>query len=358
MLHARSGTRSPGRLAVPPLGLPASRASLGWLASRALLGWLALLALLLGGTATLPAPQAAAAGYPNPGLVTGDTSVHDPSMVRAPDGTYYLFSTHQGIEIRISTDRIHFTRDGSVLPGGATWAGAYGNDTDVWAPDVSYRNGVYWLYYAVSSFGSNHSAIGLATSTTAKPGSWTDKGLVYASQSTDNFNAIDPALTVDASGRWWLSFGSFWSGIKMIQINPATGKQLASNTTRYSIAERPSPDAEEASYTYAHGGYYYLFASFDYCCRGTSSTYRIMVGRSTSPAGPYVDESGAPMMNGGGTQILATHGNVIGPGGQSVLHDAGGDLLVYHYYAANLNGTPALGLNLLGWDSAGWPYVM
>lgn len=64
------------------------------------------------------------------------------------------------------------------------------------------------------------------------------------------------------------------------------------------------------------------------------------------------------MTAGGGTQILASHGHVIGPGGQSVMHDAGGDLLVYHYYAANANGTPELGINLLGWDSAGWPYVM
>jgi arabinan endo-1,5-alpha-L-arabinosidase len=316
-----------------------------------------VLAFLFAGATAIPAPGAAAAGYPNPGLVNGDTSVHDPSMVRAADGTYYLFSTHQGIEIRTSADRIHFTRDGSVLPGGATWAAAYGDDTDLWAPDVSYHDGIYWLYYAVSSFGSNHSAIGLATSATAKPGSWADRGLVYSSQATDNFNAIDPALIVDTSGRWWLSFGSFWSGIKMIQINPATGKQLASNTTLYNIARRPSPDAEEASYIYPHGGYYYLFVSFDYCCQGVNSTYRIMVGRSASPAGPYVDAGGTAMMSGGGTQILARHGNVIGPGGQSVMRDVDGDLLVYHYYAASLNGTPELGINLLGWTSAGWPYV-
>ncbi len=315
------------------------------------------LALLLGGAMAAPVPGAAAATYPNPGLVTGDTSVHDPSMVRTAAGTYYLFSTHNGIEIRRSADRVAFALAGSVLPNGAAWASAYGNIHDPWAPDVSYHNGIYWLYYAVSSFGSNHSAIGLATSTTAAPGSWTDQGLVYASQTTSNFNAIDPALTVDPSGRWWLSLGSFWSGIKMIQIDPATGKQLASNTTLYSIAQRPAPDAEEGSFIYARAGYYYLFVSFDYCCRGVNSTYRIMVGRSASPTGPYTDESGTLMTNGGGTQILATHGNVIGPGGQSVMHDTDGDLLVYHYYAANLNGTPELGLNLLGWTSAGWPYV-
>ena len=303
------------------------------------------------------APAAGAASYPDPGYVTGDVSVHDPSMVRTANGTYYLFSTSDGIEIRTSTDRIHFTRDGSVFPNGVSWASAYGDITDPWAPDVSYHNGKYWLYYAVSSFGSNHSAIGLATSSSAAPGSWTDQGLVYSSQTTDNYNAIDPALMVDTSGRWWLSFGSFWSGIKMIQIDPSTGKQASSNTTRYSIAERSSPDAEEAGYIYPHGGYYYLFASFDYCCQGVNSTYRIMVGRSASPTGPYTDETGTSMMSGGGTQILATHGNVIGPGGQSVMHDSDGDVLVYHYYAADLNGTPELGINLLGWTTGGWPYV-
>jgi arabinan endo-1,5-alpha-L-arabinosidase len=315
-----------------------------------------LLALALGGM-TVPAGAATVAGYPDPGRVTGDVSVHDPSMVRAADGTYYLFSTHNGIEIRRSADRVAFTLAGSVLPGGATWASAYGNIHDPWAPDISRHNGTYWLYYAVSSFGSNHSAIGLATSSTAAPGSWHDQGMVYASQASDNFNAIDPGLTVDASGRWWLSFGSFWSGIKMIQIDPATGRQLASNTTRYSIAQRPFPDAEEASYIYPHGGSYYLFVSFDFCCRGVNSTYRVMVGRSASPTGPYTDESGTAMLAGGGTQILATHGNIIGPGGQSVLRDIDGDLLVYHYYAASANGTPELGLNLLGWSSSGWPYV-
>jgi arabinan endo-1,5-alpha-L-arabinosidase len=307
--------------------------------------------------AAVDAASAAAATYPNPGLVTGDTSVHDPSMIRAANGTYYLFSTGGGIQILTSTNRINFTADGQVLPSGATWATAYGGSTDLWAPDISYHNGVYWLYYAVSTFGSNHSAIGLATSISMNPGTWTDQGLVYSSQTTSNYNAIDPGLVVDSSGNDWLSLGSFWSGIKMIQINPATGKQLASNTTLYSIAERPSPDAEEASYIFPHGGYYYLFVSFDYCCEGVNSTYRVMVGRSTSVTGPYVDESGTAMLAGGGTQILATHGNVIGPGGQSVMTDTDGDLLIYHYYSLALNGTPELGINYLDWASNGWPYV-
>jgi arabinan endo-1,5-alpha-L-arabinosidase len=315
--------------------------------------------VLLAGSALLGgAGPSTAATYPYPETISGATYAHDPSMVKTPGGRYYLYYTGGGIQISTSTDRVHWSSAGQVLPNGASWAKAYGGWNDLWAPDVSYHNGVYWLYYAVSSFGSNHSAIGLATSTTAAAGSWTDHGLVYASASFGDFNAIDPALTVDSGGRWWLSFGSFWSGIKMIRIDPATGKQLAGDTTRYSLATRSSPDAIEAGYVYPHGGYYYLFTSFDYCCRGVNSTYRIMVARATSPTGPYVDESGASAMSGGGTQILGTHGYVIGPGGQTVMHDKDGDVLVYHYYDGNLNGTAQLGLNHLSWGSNGWPTVV
>lgn len=316
-------------------------------------------AVLLAFAAVLgTAPGATAASYPDPEAISGSTYAHDPSMVKTTAGRYYLFYTGGGIQITTSTDRTHWSSAGQALPGGATWAKAYGGWDDIWAPDVSYHNGVYWLYYAVSSFGSNHSAIGLATSTSAAPGSWTDHGLVYATQSSSDHNAIDPALLVDSSGRWWLSFGSFWSGIKMIRIDPSTGKRLAGDGTLYSIAQRPSPDAIEASSIYPHGGYYYLFVSFDYCCRGTSSTYRIMVGRATGPTGPYIDQNGVAMTSGGGTQILGTHGNVIGPGGQTVMHDSDGDVLVYHYYAANMSGTAQLGLDHLSWGSNGWPTVV
>ncbi|MCP2164203.1 arabinan endo-1,5-alpha-L-arabinosidase [Goodfellowiella coeruleoviolacea] len=310
------------------------------------------LALLLCTTAT-----PAHAAYPGPGLVTGDVAAHDPSMIRTSSG-YVLYSTHDRVEARTSTDRIAFARSGSALSGVPSWVYQYSGSGDVWAPDVSYHNGKYWLYYAASSFGSNNSAIGLATSSTGRPGSWTDQGVVYATTTSANHNAIDPALLVDAQGRWWLSFGSFWTGIKMIRIDPATGKRSTSDTKLYELARRSgSSTAVEAPYVIAHGGYYYLFVSFDLCCRGTSSTYRVMVGRSTSPTGPYTDRNGTSMMNGGGTEILASHGNIIGPGGQSVLSDSDGDLLVYHYYDGNAGGAVKLGVNLIGWDAQGWPYV-
>lgn len=304
---------------------------------------------------------AAGASYIGPGVISGTTTIHDPSMVKTASGTYYAFSTTlsgTNLQMRSSTDRTHFTDAGRVFSTIPSWTNTYnGGNGVLWAPDVSFHNGKYWLYYAASTFGSQKSAIGLATSTTAAPGSWSDQGVVYTSSSGSDYNAIDPALVVDTSGKWWLSLGSFWTGIKMIQIDPATGKQLSSNTTRYSIAQRPPSTAIEASFIYPHGGYYYVFASFDTCCSGTSSTYHIVVGRSASITGPYTDRGGLSMTQGGGTILLSTHANVVGPGGQVVMHDTDGDLLVYHYYDGNHNGTATLGLNLLGWDSAGWPYV-
>jgi arabinan endo-1,5-alpha-L-arabinosidase len=294
-----------------------------------------------------------AAGYPNPGIVTGDTGTHDPSMVKTPSGGYLVAQTGDNIPLKTSADRTAFRAAGTVFPSGAPWAAGYtGGGRSLWAPDISYHNGRYWLYYSASTFGSNHSAIFLATSTTAASGSWTDQGLVIESRTSDAFNAIDPSLLVDGSGRWLLTFGSFWSGIKQVTLDPATGKR-ADGTIR-SVAGRGG-GAIEAPFLFRHGAYYYLWVSFDLCCRGASSTYRIMVGRSASPTGPFTDRAGAAMTAGGGTQVLAGHGGVHGPGHEAVIADSDADVLVYHYYADS--GASYLGINLLGYDSAGWPYV-
>ena len=295
--------------------------------------------------------------YPNPGTVTGATGVHDPSMIRVSSGDYYVFSTGPGLPMTRSTNRSAYTAAGAALPNGVPWAASYtkGSATALWAPDISYHNGKYLLYFAASSFGSNTSAIGLATSTSGKPGTFVDQGKVYTSSSGSDYNAIDPSLTVDTSGRWWLVFGSWWTGIKLIQIDPDTGKQLSSNSTRYSLAS--ASGGIEGAYIFHHGGYYYLFASRGLCCRGVNSTYWIAVGRSSSITGPYLDQSGTALSKGGGTKILASHGTYIGPGGESVYSDTDHDLLVYHYYDATAGGASKLGINYLGFSSDGWPYV-
>jgi arabinan endo-1,5-alpha-L-arabinosidase len=233
-------------------------------------------------------------GYPQPLPLTGDiTSVHDPSMVRAPDGTYLLYSTGANLQIRSSKDRQDFALVGSVWPEGAPWTKPFTSATDsraLWAPDISFHDGTFYLYYSASSFGSRNSAIFLATSATGLPGTWKNVGLVWKTSENDEYNAIDPNLHVDDSG-WWLSFGSFWSGIKMVRVKPGTGLPDKGDKKLYSLATRPrSVDgAIEAPYIVRHDDYYYMFASFDACCRGTSSTYRTMVGRSKTITGPYVD---------------------------------------------------------------------
>ena len=296
--------------------------------------------------------------YPDPDPVSGDTVVHDPTMIQRQDGSYALFSTHEGLQMRTSADGIDWTRTEPALPAGAAWASAYtdgGDPAALWAPDISYHDGTYWLYYSASSFGSNHSAIGLATSETGEPGSFQDQGVVYSTSAGDNHNAIDPNLTVDADGRWWLAFGSHWTGIKMIELDPATGKP--DNDTVHDLARRTGDStAIEAPTVVRQGDDYYLFVSFDTCCAGVDSTYRVMVGRSDEVTGPYLDADGVPMSEGGGTEILASHGDrVIGPGGQSVLRAGDTTRLVYHYYDGAAAGAPTLGLNTLEWDSNGWP---
>jgi arabinan endo-1,5-alpha-L-arabinosidase len=312
-----------------------------------------------GATSQLWTLTSAGAAYVDPGAVTGNVApVHDPSMIKT--GTsYLLFATGGGIEQRASPDRINFTPAVTpyALAALPSWAVPYTNGTDLWAPDVSFNNGQFYLYFAASTFGSSNSAIGLATSPTGAVGTWVDSGAaVLTSAICAGSNAIDPAFISDTAGNWWLAFGSFFNGINMVQLDPATGKPLGATPTCYSLAQRTGT-AIEGSTVYYHAGMYYLFASVDVCCQGINSTYHIVVGRSSNPQGPYTDRGGIAMTEGGGTIVLATHGNIIGPGGQDVFSDTDGDVLVYHYYDGNNAGTPTLGINLLGWTSDGWPFV-
>ncbi|KAH7338032.1 arabinanase [Rhizoctonia solani] len=298
--------------------------------------------------------SAAFAAFPNPGKVTGSIGVHDPTLCRDSAGKYFMFATAPGISIRTSTDRIKWKDAGLVWPNGqATWTDQYTKvkNGNLWAPDCTYINGEFYLYYSASSFGSHDSAIFLAKSKTGLPGSWSNQGLITSSSAKNDYNAIDPNLIIDGS-KWWLTFGSFWSGIKLVELQPGTGKLSSSTIT--SIAKRPSNGgAVEAPAIVKNGNFYYLFTSWDKCCSALSSTYNIRVGRATSITGPYVDKSGVALMSGGGTQILASHGSIVGPGGQSVFRDKDGWILDYHYYTSTGS---LLGINKLDFSS-GWPVV-
>jgi arabinan endo-1,5-alpha-L-arabinosidase len=301
--------------------------------------------------------ETAITAYPDPGRVTGSTGAHDPTVVKTPNGTYILAGTGSNLVLKRSADRIDWRNAGAVWPNGAAWTLPFtGGSRALWAPDISFRNGQYYLYYSASTFGSQRSAIFLATSATGASGSWTNRGMVIESSPAVNYNAIDPNLIVDAQGQWWLTFGSFWTGIKLIRLDAATGKRSTSDTAVRPLAQRfTASGSVEAPFVFRRNGMYYLFVSFDFCCQGARSTYRVMVGRSASITGPYVDRAGVAMTSGGGTEILATHGSFHGPGHPAVITDVDGDILVYHYYADN--GASFLGINRLGWDSTGWPFV-
>nr|WP_243864489.1 glycoside hydrolase family 43 protein [Paenibacillus castaneae] len=284
--------------------------------------------------------------------LTGDIGVHDPSIIKE-GSTWYTFSTGQGIQVKRSNDGLNWTSAPQIFLSPLSWWSTYvpnQSKNDIWAPDVQLYNGRVWLYYSISTFGSNTSAIGLASATSIGAGSWRDDGLVLRTTSANNYNAIDPNLTIDASGNPWLAFGSFWSGIKLTQLNPTTMKPTG---TIYSIASRPNNNGaiEAPSITYRNG-YYYLFASFDSCCQGVNSTYKIAYGRSTSITGPYLDKNGVNMLNGGGTILDAGNSRWKGPGGQDIYNN---NVIARHAYDAQANGAPKLLISDLNWDSSGWP---
>lgn len=284
--------------------------------------------------------------------LSGDVGVHDPSIIKEGN-SWYAFSTGQGIQVLKSDNGTNFYRVPQIFLTAPSWWKTYvPNQTpmDVWAPDVKQYNGKTWLYYSISTFGKNISAIGLASASSVGAGSWKDEGVVLTTNGTQNYNAIDPELVIDANGDPWLAFGSFWSGLKLTKLDKNTMKPTGSLT---SIATRTTNGGaiEAPSITYRNG-YYYLFASIDNCCKGVNSTYKIIYGRSTSITGPYVDKNGVSLLNNGGTILDAGNDRWKGPGGQDIY---GTNIIARHSYDANDNGNPKLLISDLNWDSSGWP---
>ncbi len=341
---------------------------------------------------------------PQPLVLSGEyKGTHDPSIA-FDHGTYYVFATgavHPDgpvappappappapgaqtasrpataqlpqFQIRCSQDLHAWKRCGAVFPRIPQWIQQISPRTEeLWAPDISFFEGQYHLYYAFSAFGKNTSGIALATNETLDPASprykWVDRGLVLQSLSSDDFNAIDPNLILDGNGEAWLAFGSFWKGIMMRHLDRNTGLLSKTDTKIYPLASRypgplmqprkpnlpPDEEAVEAPFVFHHGEYYYLFVSFDLCCRGTRSTYKTMVGRSKSVTGPYVDREGRSMLQGGGSPVLKANAKWLGPGGESLLRHDGVDYIVFHAYSA-VNGLPALHICTIAWKD-GWP---
>jgi arabinan endo-1,5-alpha-L-arabinosidase len=314
------------------------------------------------GTMLLGAPWAQAATPQVTHLDRREVHVHDPSTIVRCKDEYWVFFTGDGVPSAHSKDLITWERGPSVftnLPTEVAEAVPAHKGNQAWAPDLIHLGNRYLLYYSVSTWGKNTSAIALATNPTLDPHDpqyrWTDQGVVIQSCDGDDFNTIGPAITQDPRGGLWLAFGSYWSGIKLIALDPATGKRPPLEGRTYSLAWSGSI---EASYIYHHGDFYYLFVDWGQCCRGTNSTYSVRIGRSRNITGPYVDRNGKDMLHGGGSLFLGTEGSFIGPGHAGIVSDGKADWFTCHFYDGDRDGTPALGIGRLEWGDDGWPLLM
>jgi arabinan endo-1,5-alpha-L-arabinosidase len=312
-----------------------------------------------GGAAGAPACPGArydATSPPAALALTGNLGTHDPSAI-VSGGRIYEFQTGPRLPTKTSSNLTSWSAGSAVFSANPAWITTQVPGAgDLWAPDISFFGGQFHLYYAASTFGSNHSCIGHATRASLDSGSWTDHGAVVCSNAgsaRDDWNAIDPNVVLDGDGTPWLAFGSFWGGLKMVKLD-ATGARA--DTTLHAIAARPSAGgALEAPFVFERCGTYYLFMSWDKCCVGVDSTYNIRVGRATSVTGPYVDKAGVALMQGGGTLVTAGDSRWKGPGHNAIIVYGDRTYNVHHAYDAQNSGNPTLRITEVAWDADGWP---
>ena len=320
---------------------------------------------------------------PRFGFDATNPDAHDPVMARC-EGKYYIFMTGQAVGSMSSTDMKTWQPGRGVMPEIPQWAieAVPGYRGHTWAPDISEHNGTWYLYYSCSTFGKNGSAIGLMTNKTLNPESpdykWEDKGLVVRSvQRQTNWNAIDPNLIVDEKGHPWLTWGSFWDGIQLVQLDKdfktpkGESKTIARRYLRNQMSQLVSkedmeranqaPDAGanaiEAPFLIKEGKYYYLFVSWDYCCKGSNSNYKVAVGRSKKITGPYLDRSGKDMAAGGGEVIAQRDDEYFGIGHTSAYKFDGQWYFMAHGYARANNGASKLVIKKMHFDKDGWPVL-
>ena len=302
----------------------------------------------------LPLDQSASRG-----IVTRDPS----DIVKCKD-EFWVFYTGRGVPSYHSKDLVHWESGPAVFRAPPEWVAKNVPENrrmSCWAPDVMKVGDRYLLFYSVSSIGKMTSAIGLASNPTLDPNDpnyrWRDEGIVVQTregQAGEAFNAIDPSVFQDADGSLWLTFGSYWSGIKLIQLDPKTGKRIAPDSKLYSLAYNESI---EASYLCKHDKYYYLFVNWGSCCQGTNSTYNIRVGRGESITGPYRDKAGKDMLYAGGSLFLpAVNGPLFGPGHAGTLKAEGKDWFTSDFEGdVRMDGRATLAIMPLSWNADGWP---
>lgn len=295
---------------------------------------------------------------------------HDP-VVAVEGDTVYAFTTGFGISQLHTTDMERWESDGPCLDSLPSWVRTHLPEAGmhIWAPDIIRHGGRWHLFYSCSAFGKNTSLIGHASTKSLNRHSadygWRDEGMVVQSvPHRDNWNAIDPNIIISPDGSAWMTFGSFWGGIKMVRLNedlsgiaePQEWHTLASRPrTDMSTDDEPGDGAIEAPFIVQHDGWYYLFASFDYCCRGEESTYHVVCGRSRTVTGPYVDSKGQRMDMGGGTRIELKGDDkdrYVAAGHCAVATVRGKDYIIMHGYRRS-DGAPELMFRPINWHEDG-----
>tara|TARA_B110000503_G_scaffold84803_1_gene129037 strand:- start:44 stop:1120 length:1077 start_codon:yes stop_codon:yes gene_type:complete len=324
--------------------------------------------------------------------------VHDPVMIKEGN-TYYLFHTGNGIQVKSSKDLKTWKNEEAVFDDSPAWILETIPDFrgSMWAPDIIEREGLFYLYYSVSAFGRNSSAIGLVTNKTLDPNSpefkWVDQGKVIESvPGRDMWNAIDPNIIIDAENTPWMTFGSFWMGLKLVKLNPDMTSvvqdptqewyTVAAREREFYVDERDAGDAAnpnlnydelyskeelmqnqlmkngaiEAPFIFKHNNYYYLFISWDRCCRGIDSSYKILVGRSKDVRGPYLDKEGMNLAKGGGTLLAKGNEKWAAVGHQAVYNFDDKDIIIFHGYDMEDDGKPKLVIREIAWNNE-WPEI-
>jgi arabinan endo-1,5-alpha-L-arabinosidase len=271
----------------------------------------------------------------------GTVGIHDPSTVVLCKGKFYTYGTGGG---SLVSDDGWTWRRGATLPRRGL------------APDVIHIGDRYYVYVAANIGAQPKAAVNMISSKTLDPDSpdykWEEGGVVASSDGVEDSNAIDPGVFLDPTdGRLWLVYGSYFGYIRLVELDPRTGKRLNPNDQPRDIAINC-----EASDLIYHDGWYYLLATHGSCCRGADSGYNIRMGRAKKVTGPFLDHMGVDMIQGGGKLFVGSGGRVIGPGHFGLLDIGDGVQKFSMHYEADLDrgGASVLDIRPLLWK-AGWP---
>lgn len=303
----------------------------------------------------------------------------DPSIIKDDDGYYYVFGTQDYGEwgdefgtkytpIIRSTNLVDWEFAGSAftLQTRPIWGTA---NAGLWAPDIVKIGDTYNLYYSLSVWGDSNPGIGVATAPHPL-GPWTDHGKLLDSNSVGVNNSIDPTVFVDEEDNVYIIWGSF-RGIYGLELskdglslqNEEYASDLKVRVAGYDTSTGWNASTYEGAYILQKDGYYYMFLSSGTCCEGLSSSYHVVVARSTSPLGPYYDDEGRDMLAGNrGYPVVNGSAYFVGTGHNSIVQDANGDYwILYHAYDTSVDPTfgnsprRSLMIDKLIWNEDGWP---